>query len=370
MSYIHEQQNWPRLEWSDAKLSPLLADVRHRQGRLLGRMEGLGFRLRAEATLTTLTSDVIKSSAIEGERLDAEEVRSSIARRLGLDFGATKEASRNVEGVVEMMLDATQKYKEPLTVERLFAWHASLFPTGRSGMQKITVGAWRPLEIGAMQVVSGPLGKERVHFEAPSADKLAEEMAKFIAWFEDCSEIDPVLKAGVAHFWFVTVHPFEDGNGRIGRAIADMALARAEGAAERFYSMSAQIEAERKEYYLRLERCQRGDLDITPWLEWFLECLGRAVDGAEGALAGILRKSKLWEWINQKPVNERQRKVINRLLDGFEGKLSTSKYAVLAKCSEDTALRDIKELVERGILLQEAAGGRSTRYTIVEPKSD
>ena len=370
MSYIHEQQNWPKLEWNDAKLSPLLADVRHRQGRLLGRMEGLGFRLRAEATLTTLTSDVIKSSAIEGERLDAEEVRSSIARRLGLDFGATKEASRNVEGVVEMMLDATQKYKEPLTVERLFAWHASLFPTGRSGMQKITVGAWRPLEVGAMQVVSGPLGKERVHFEAPSADKLAEDMARFLAWFEDGSGIDPVLKAGVAHFWFVTVHPFEDGNGRIGRAIADMALARAEGAAERFYSMSAQIEAERKEYYLRLERCQRGDLDITPWLEWFLECLGRAVDGAEGALAGILRKSKLWEWINQKPVNERQRKVINRLFDGFEGKLSTSKYAVLAKCSEDTALRDIKELVERGILIQEAAGGRSTRYTIVEPKSD
>lgn len=370
MSYIHEQHDWPKLGWNDAKLSPLLADVRHRQGRLLGRMEGLGFRLRAEATLTTLTSDVIKSSAIEGERLDAEEVRSSIARRLGLDFGATKEASRNVEGVVEMMLDATQKYKEPLTVERLFAWHASLFPTGRSGMQKIAVGAWRPLEVGAMQVVSGPLGKERVHFQAPSADKLTEEMAKFLAWFEDDSGIDPVLKAGVAHFWFVTIHPFEDGNGRIGRAIADMALARAEGAAERFYSMSAQIEAERKEYYLRLERCQGGDLDITPWLEWFLECLGRAVDGADGALAGILRKAKLWEWINQKPVNERQRKVINRLLDGFEGKLSTSKYAVLAKCSEDTALRDIKELVERGILIQEAGGGRSTRYTIVEPKSD
>ena len=370
MSYIHERPDWPKLRWNDAGLSPLLAGVRHRQGRLLGRMEGLGFRLRAEATLTTLTSDVIQSSAIEGERLDAAEVRSSIARRLGLDFGAAKKASRNVEGVVEMMLDATQKFREPLTAERLFAWYASLFPTGRSGMQKITVGAWRRAAIGAMRVVSGPLGKERVHFEAPPARRLAREMAKFLAWFERGPEIDPVLKAGVAHFWFVTVHPFEDGNGRIGRAIADMALARADGAAERFYSMSAQIEAERKEYYLRLERCQRGDLDITHWLEWFLECLGRAVSGAEVALAGILRKAKLWEWINRKPVNERQRKVINRLLDGFEGKLSTSKYAVLAKCSEDTALRDIKEMVERGIFVQEAAGGRSTRYSVAEPQAD
>ena len=366
MPYIYEKADWPKLKWDDAKLSSILAEVRHRQGRLLGRMEGLGFRLRAEATLTTLTTDVIKSSEIEGERLDAEEVRSSIARRLGLDFGASKPASRDVEGVVEMMLDATQKYAAPLTDERLFAWHASLFPTGHSGMRKITVGAWRPAEIGAMQVVSGPIGRERVHFEAPGAERLSDEMNQFVEWFAATSGIDPVLKAGVAHFWFVTVHPFEDGNGRIGRAIADMALARADGAAERFYSMSGQIEAERKEYYLQLERGQRGGLDITEWLVWFLSCLGRAVAGAEGALANTLRKAKLWERINEGPVNERQRKVINRLLDGFEGKLSTSKYAKLAKCSEDTALRDIKNLVGRGILNQDEGGGRNTSYHLAE----
>jgi Fic family protein len=366
MQYIHEQPDWPKFRWDDARLSPLLADVRYRQGRLLGRMEGLGFPLRAEATLTTLTNDVIKSSAIEGERLNAEEVRSSIARRLGLDFGATKQASRNVEGVVEMMLDATQKFAEPLTVERLFAWHASLFPTGRSGMRKITVGAWRPAQIGAMQVVSGPIGKERVHFEAPHAERIGDEMSKFFEWFEGATDVDLVMKSGVAHFWFVTIHPLEDGNGRIGRAIADMALARAERTAERFYSMSSQIEAERKEYYLRLERGQRGGMEITDWLEWFLTCLGRSVAGAEHALASVLRKARMWERINPAPVNERQRTVINRLLDGFEGKLSTSKYAKLAKCSTDTALRDIKDLVERGVLVQEEGGGRSTSYRLIE----
>jgi len=367
MSYIHENPDWPNLKWDEAKLSPLLADVRHRQGRLLGKMEALGFRLRAEANLTTLTADVIKSSAIEGKQLDAEQVRSSIARRLGLDVGGTAPSSRDVDGVVEMMLDATQKYAEPLTAERLFGWHASLFPTGRSGMQRITVGAWRPLEAGPMQVVSGAMGKEQVHFEAPSADRLDHEMAAFLDWFGDGRGVDPVLKAGIAHFRFVTIHPFEDGNGRIGRAIADMALARADGTSERFYSMSAQIEAERKQYYDILERSQRGRTDITHWLEWFLVCLGRAVDGAESNLASILRKAKLWEQINLEPVNERQRKVINRLLDGFEGKLSTSKYAKLAKCSGDTALRDIKILLDRGILAQEDGGGRSTSYRLTEP---
>ena len=370
MSYIHENPDWPNLKWNETKLSPLLADVRHRQGRLLGKMEGLGFLLRAEANLTTLTADVIKSSAIEGKQLDAEQVRSSIARRLGLDVGGTAPSSRDVDGVVEMMLDATQKYAEPLTAERLFGWHASLFPTGRSGMQRITVGAWRPLEAGPMQVVSGPMGKEQVHFEAPSADRLDHEMAAFLDWFGDGSGADPVLKAGIAHFWFVTIHPFEDGNGRIGRAIADMALARADGTSERFYSMSAQIEAERKQYYDILERSQRGRMDITFWLEWFLVCLGRAVDGAESNLASILRKAKLWEQINLEPVNERQRKVINRLLDGFEGKLSTSKYAKLAKCSGDTALRDIKILLDRGILAQEDGGGRSTSYRLTEPPAN
>lgn len=369
MSYIHENPDWPNLRWDNAKLLPLLADVRHRQGRLLGRMEGLGFRLRAEASLTTLTADVIKSSAIEGAVLDAEQVRSSIARRLGLDFGGKVQASRDVEGVVEMMLDATQKYAESLTAERLFSWHASLFPTGRSGMRRITVGAWRPANIGPMQVVSGPIGRERVHFEAPAADRLKREVSAFLKWFGAANGIDPVLKAGIAHFWFVTIHPFEDGNGRISRAIADMALARAEGMIERFYSMSTQIEAEKKQYYLNLERSQKGGVDITSWLEWFLGCLGRAVAGAENGLASVLRKAKTWEQINsQSPANERQRKVINRLLDGFEGKLSTSKYAKLAQCSGDTALRDINILLDQGILVQVAGGGRNTSYRLVEPE--
>ena len=369
MSYIHESADWPNLRWDDAKLLPLLADVRHRQGRLLGRMEGLGFRLRAEASLTTLTADVIKSSAIEGALLDTEQVRSSIARRLGLDFGDKVQSSRDVEGVVEMMLDATQKYSDPLTTERLFGWQASLFPTGRSGMRRITAGAWRPAEIGPMQVVSGPMGRERVHFEAPAADRLGHEVSAFLDWFEASNGIDPVLKAGIAHFWFVTIHPFEDGNGRISRAIADMALVRAEGTIDRFYSMSTQIEAEKKQYYLNLEQSQKGGTDITSWLEWFLGCLGRAIAGAETGLAGVLRKAKLWERINnQSPVNERQRKVINRLLDGFEGKLSTSKYAKLAQCSGDTALRDIKILLDRGVLVQDTGGGRNTSYRLAEPE--
>jgi Fic family protein len=366
MPFIHETTQWPHFQWDEAKLLPLLADVRHRQGRLLGRMEGLGFPIRVEASLTTLTADVVKSSAIEGERLNAEAVRSSIARRLGLDSGAVLPASRDVEGIVEMMLDATQKYAEPLTAERLFGWHAALFPAGRSGARRITMGAWRPAEAGPMQVVSGPVGREQIHFEAPPADRLKEEMATFLDWFESPSETDPVLKAGIAHFWFVSIHPFEDGNGRIGRAIADMALTRAEGTAERFYSMSAQIEAERKEYYWRLEQSQRGGVDITSWMEWFLACLGRAVAGAEKELSGVLWKAKTWERINQTPVNERQRKIINLLLDDMEGKLSTSKYAKLAKCSEDTALRDIKALIENGILLQDEGGGRSTSYRLVE----
>lgn len=368
MKYIHQNPGWPKLRWNDARLLPLLAEIRHRQGRLLGRMEGLGFRLRAEASLATLTADVTQSSAIEGEKLDAAQVRSSIARRLGLDFGGNVKAGREVEGVVEMMLDATQKYAEPLTAERLFGWHAALFPTGRSGMRRITVGAWRPASAGPMQVVSGPVGRERIHFEAPEAGRLRQEAAAFLRWFEGTKDIDPVLKAGIAHFWFVTLHPFEDGNGRISRAIADLALARAEGARERFYSMSAQIEAEKKQYYLKLEQSQKSGTDITAWLEWFLGCLGRAIAGAETGLAVVLNKARTWERINHRAaVNERQRKVINRLLDGFEGNLSTSKYAKLGKCSGDTALRDIKILLEEGILVQAEAGGRSTSYRLAEP---
>jgi Fic family protein len=327
-------------------------------------MEGLGFRLREEATLSTLASDVLKSSAIEGENLDPEEVRSSIARRLGLEYAGTSSVSRDVEGVVEMMLDATQRYVEPLTEERLWSWHASLFPSGRSGMSKIRVGGWRTEESGPMQVVSGPYGREKVHFEAPGAERLGAEMRAFLEWFEGV-EVDPVIKSGVAHFWFVTIHPFEDGNGRIGRAIADMALARGDGMPERFYSLSAQLEAERKAYYEELERTQRGELDITNWLEWYLNCLGRAIDRAEESLSGIIRKAKVWERVNRVSVNERQRKVINRLLDGFEGKLSTSKYAKLAKCSTDTALRDVTALVEAGVLQREEGGGRSTSYRLV-----
>ena len=365
--YIHERLDWPKLRWDDAKLSSLLAGVRYRQGRLLGRMEGLGFQLRSEANLTTLTTEVVKTSLIEGEQLDADAVRSSIARKLGLDVAATSHASRDVEGIVEMMLDATQKYAQRLTVERLFDWHSALFPAGRSGIRRIKVGSWRTLESGPMQVVSGPPGRERVHFEAPSAERIDAEISLFLAWFEAATGIDPVIKSGVAHFWFVTIHPFEDGNGRIARTIADMALARAEGTAERFYSASAQIEAERKQYYLQLERSQRGGVDITSWLEWFLSCLGRALARAETDLANVLRKAQVWELINEAPVNERQRKVINRLLDGFEVKLTTSKYARMVKSSEDTALRDIKNLVDRGVLVRNEGGGRSVSYRLAEP---
>lgn len=366
MPYIHELSGWPKLAWDDARLSTLLARVRHQEGQLLGRMQSLGFPLRTEASVAVLTSDVVKSSAIEGEKLDAEQVRSSIARRLGLEDAGMPQASRYIEGVVEMMLDATQKYSEPLTKDRLFAWHAALFPTGRNGLRSITVGAWRPAAIGAMQVVSGAIGHEKVHFEAPAANRLAREMDAFLKWFEKPSAMDPVLKAGVAHFWFVTIHPFEDGNGRIARAIADMALARAEQTMERFYSMSAQIERERKQYYDQLEKSQRGGLDVTAWLEWFLGCLGRAIHGADNEVASTLRKAKIWKHINETPVNERQRKVINLLLGDFKGKLTSSKYATLTKCSPDTALRDIKELIEYGILGQDAAGGRSTSYHLQE----
>ncbi len=365
MQYIHEIEGWPNLTWDDASLLSLIAEIRHKQGRLLGRMEGLGFRFRAETQLSTLTEDAVKSSAIEGERLDVEQVRSSIARRLGLEFAGTAVPSRNVEGIVEMMLDATQQFSRALTAERLFGWHAALFPTGYSGLYKITVGEWRRTEGGPMQVVSGPIGREKVHFEAPVAEKIDGEMRAFLAWFER-SEIDPVLKAGIAHLWFVTIHPFADGNGRIGRAITDMALARADGTPDRFYSMSAQIETERKEYYHQLEMAQKTGLDITPWLAWFLGCLRRAIEKAESGLQQTLQKARLWERIDSNLVNTRQRKVINRLLDGLAGKLTTSQYAKLAKCSSDTALRDIKELVERGVLARDEAGGRSTGYRLAD----
>lgn len=363
MTYIHELADWPNLRWSDEQLAQPLAAVRHRQGRLIGRMEALGFPLREEAVLQALTEDVLKSSEIEGEVLNREQVRSSIARRLGMDIGGLVEADRNVEGVVEMMLDATQNYAQPLTDERLFGWHAALFPTGRSGMSRITVGAWRKPEGGPMQVVSGPIGRERVHYEAPVSERLEEEMRRFLEWFETATP-DPVLKAGIAHLWFVTIHPFDDGNGRIARAIADLALARAEGTAQRFYSMSAQIRAERKAYYDMLESTQKGDLDITPWLLWFIGCLDRAFDGAEIILASVMRKARFWESVAGHSLNARQRKVVNRLLDGFEGKLTNAKWAAITKASSDTALRDINDLLRRGILVKDSAGGRSTSYSL------
>ncbi|MCW1841962.1 Fic family protein [Prosthecomicrobium hirschii] len=363
--YIYEREGWPAFSWSDGALSAPVAAVRYRQGRLIGRMEALGFPLQTEALLQTLTEDVLKSSEIEGEALDKEQVRSSIARRLGLDIGALTPVDRDVEGVVEMMLDATQRYEEPLTRERLFDWHAALFPTGRSGMTRIKVGAWRDGSTGPMQVVSGPIGRERVHFEAPAADRLDAEMARFLAWFEASTEIDPVIKAALAHLWFVTIHPFDDGNGRIARAIADMALARSEGSRQRFYSMSAQIRIERSTYYEMLETTQKGDMDVTPWLAWFLACLGRAFEGAEATLASVMAKARFWERHREAPFNDRQRAIINRLLNGFEGKLTSSKWALLAKCSQDTALRDIDDLMVRGVLAKDAAGGRSTSYSLV-----
>ncbi len=366
--YIHELSNWPRFEWDRERLTAPLADIRHRQGRLTGHMEALGFNLQQEAVLETLSADVLKSSEIEGEKLNAEQVRSSIARRLGIDIGALKPADRNVEGIVEMMLDATRHYDQPLTAERLFAWHASLFPTGRSRMHQITIGTWRHDNTGAMEVVSGPIGKQRVHFQAPAASRLDQEMQAFLNWFNTSAPIDPVLKAALAHFWFVTIHPFDDGNGRIARAIADMALARSENSPQRFYSMSAQIRQEREAYYSILEQTQQGTLDITPWMKWFLDCLGRAIDGAQTTLGSILAKARFWEETAGVQINDRQRLVLNRLLDGFEGKLTTSKYAQLAKCSHDTALRDILALVERGILVRNPAGGRSTSYALAAPK--
>jgi Fic family protein len=316
--------------------------------------------------LQTLTQDVVKSSEIEGEILNKDQVRSSIARRLGIDIGALTPADRDVEGIVEMMLDATQRYDKPLTVKRLFGWHASLFPTGRSGMHKIKVGGWRDGSSDPMRVVSGAIGLERVHYEAPQASKLGSEMKAFLDWFEKTNGPDPVLKAAVAHLWFVTIHPFEDGNGRIARTIADMTLARSDQSPQRFYSMSAQIRQERNAYYDMLEETQKGELDVTPWLEWFLGCLDRALDGAESTLADVLRKAEFWKKHAGAAFNDRQRDILNRLLDGFEGKLTSSKYAIIEKTSPDSALRDINDLLERGILAKDEGGGRSTSYSLRE----
>lgn len=364
MAYIHELHDWPDFTWDDIKIAGKLAAVRHRQGRLTGRMDALGFELRSEAVLETLTSDVLTSCEIEGEILDSDQVRSSVARRLGMDIAGVAPSDRNVEGIVDMMLDATQKYDQPLTMDRLFGWHSALFPSGRSGMNKIIVGNWRDDKNGPMQVVSGPVGKERVHYEAPAAARLNKEMKSFLSWFNTPTGTDPVLCAALAHLWFVSLHPFDDGNGRIARAIADMMLARSEQSSRRFYSMSAQIRAERKAYYDILEHTQKGTLDITDWMDWFLDCLNRAILGTEGVLSRVFQKAEFWEKNKTFHFNDRQRLMLNKLLDGFEGKLTSGKWAVIAKCSQDTAGRDIQALTDAGILVRNQGGGRSTSYSL------
>ncbi len=366
--YLYQKKDWPSFTWKQEELAFTLGKVRHLQGKIMGKMEALGFHLREEAILETLTLDVLKSSEIEGELLSPEQVRSSIARHLGMDISGLVRSDRNVDGVVEMMLDATQQNEKRLSAERLYNWHASLFPTGRSGMYKIAVGKWRNDATGPMQVISGAMGKEKVHFEAPPAKIVGIEMGQFIKWFNTNPprrKLDPVLKAGIAHLWYVTIHPFDDGNGRIARAIADMQLARADGSTQRFYSMSAQIRLERKKYYDILEKTQQGTLDITNWLQWFLNCLMSSLHATENTLSKVLYKVSFWEKHKNTSLNTRQKLMVNKLLDGFDGKLTSSKWAKITKCSPDTALRDMQDLINKDILQKEDGGGRSTSYIVV-----
>ncbi len=363
-AFIHQKDNWPEFTWNSDDFLDLLSEARNLQGRLFGKMEGLGFDLRNEALLDTLTLDVLKSSEIEGEFLNPDQVRSSIARRLGMEIAGAIESDRNIEGVVEMMLDATQKCYDPLTADRLFNWHAALFPTGRSGMYKITVADWRKDATGPMQVVSGAMGKEKVHFQAPHSDLVEKEMTRFLDWFNN-SKMDLVIKAAIAHLWFVTIHPFEDGNGRITRALTDMLLAQSDKSNQRFYSMSAQIRLERNQYYEILEKTQKGNLDITNWIVWFLNCLINALKATDTILTRVLFKADFWQKHIHISINDRQSKLLNKLMDGFDGKLTSSKWAKIAKCSKDSAVRDINDLIDKGILQKEAAGGRSTNYVLI-----
>ncbi len=360
--YIHQLKSWPQFNWNNDDLLCLLGKVRNRQGKLVGRMEALGFNLRKEAVLETITLDILKSTEIEGEVLNPDQVRSSLARRLGMDISGLVPSDRNVDGIVDLMFDATQDYDKPLTSDRLFDWHSSLFPIGKNGISRITIGAWRKDSAGPMQVVSGAIGKEKVHFQAPDATRLESEMIAFINWFNKDENLDPVIKAGVAHLWFVSIHPFDDGNGRMARALADMLLARADGSPQRYYSMSAQIRLERKGYYDILEKTQQGNLDITDWLKWFLNCLLNALNSTETILAKVLLKAKFWNLHAETALNDRQKLMLNKLLDGFAGKLTTSKWAKITKCSADSALRDIQDLINKGILRKETSGGRSTNY--------
>ena len=364
--YIWQASDWPLWRYDLSALTQRLADVSRAQGVLLGRLADVGLALRDQASLAALTEDVVKTSEIEGEVLNVESVRSSIARRLGVDMGAVAVVDRHVEGVVEMVLDATSRSAASLTAERLFGWHAALFPTGYSGMSKIAIGQWRHDSDGPMQVVSGSMGRRKVHFQAPPASALPVEMATFLAWANAETSEPALVKAGLAHLWFVTVHPFDDGNGRIARAVGDLFLARADGSPQRFYSLSAQIQREREDYYAVLERTQKGTLDVTGWLSWFLDTLGSALTSAQGTLDAVLVKARHWQRWAGTPLNARQVKLLNRLLDGFEGKLTSSKWAAIAKCSPDTALRDIVQLIELGVLKKSPGGGRSTGYELAD----
>lgn len=359
--YIYQSPNWPQFTWQEAAISSIFGAVRHLQGRLSGQMSALGFKLKEEATLSTLTIDIVKTSEIEGELLNYDQVRSSIARKLGMDIGGLVPSNRAIEGIVELILDATQHYSKPLTEERLFAWHAALFPTGRSGLYKIETGRYRS---GEMQIVSGAMGKEKVHYEAIPAKQVKREMKQFIKWFNADSKLDPVIKAAIAHFWFIIIHPFDDGNGRIARALTDLLLARADGSSERYYSMSNQILLERKKYYAVLQAVQHSDGDITEWISWFLNCLQGALTETAATMQRIALKADFWKRHENQLLNERQRLMLNKLLDGFDGKLKSSKWAVITKCSNDTALRDIKDLIDKGLLQQELGGGRSTNYEL------
>lgn len=363
--YIYEHSNWTKFTWQDKSINVVFGEVRLTQGKIIGQMNTLGFSAKEEATLTALTLDVVKSSEIEGELLNYDQVRSSIARRLGINIAGLVPSNRHIEGVVEMMLDATQRHTLPLTEDRLFGWHAALFPTGFSGPYKIEVGRYRT---GEMQVVSGAMGKEKVHYEAVKPGLVKPEMDKFLDWFNNDNNLDLVLKAAIAHFWFIIIHPFDDGNGRIGRAITDMLLARAEDSGERFYSMSSQILIERKQYYEVLQKVQHSTGDITEWLEWFLHCLKNAMLATENTTQKIMYKAEFWKLHERTPINERQRLVLNKLFDGFEGKLQTSKWAKITKTSTDTALRDIKDLVAKGILQQTNEGGRNANYELTDFK--
>lgn len=359
--YIHQLKNWPHLHWNEQEFISLLSEVRNLQGKLMGKVELLGFELKGEANLETLIQDVLQTSEIEGEILNPELVRSSIATRLGLEYSGLEHSDRNIEGIVELMLDATQNDNKVLTEERLFGWHSALFPTGRSGMHKIEVANWRS---GAMQVVSDGMGRETVHYEAPKAEQLVSEMEQFIDWYNNEQNLESLLKAAVAHLWFITIHPFDDGNGRIARAITDMQLSKADGVNQRFYSMSTEINKQKKSYYTILERTQKDDLDITEWIIWFLECLKNSILYSSVIVDKVVKKHQFWVKNAGLISNERQQKMINKLMDHFEGNLTTNKWAKITKTSPDTALRDITDLVNKRVLVKANSGGRSTHYIL------